>query len=171
MLYVGLPKLFKWLSVCFRLKSRWTRLSISKSFLGVPWTTALLWYLGLLCYLVYKPCKPTLFGSLISLKLCLLLFLAFFNVELLVFSITYFGHLVYTECPEMLLRSCSKEVFDEWIQLWFAMWIQKSLVLKYPWLQYMDHLTVLSGATLASPCPDAATLPWGAAGYMSLLFP
>lgn len=72
-------------------------------------------YLGLLCYLVYEPWKPTLFGSLISLKLCLLLFLAFFHVKLLVFSVTYFGHLIYTECPGMMLCSCSKEVFDEWI--------------------------------------------------------
>lgn len=132
----------------FRTKSCGTSLSISKSFLGVQWTTALLWYLGLLCYLVYEPSKPTLFGSLISLELCLLLFLACFNVELLIFSVTYFGHLVYTTCPGMMLCSCSKEVFDEWIHPWSAR-IQESLVLKYPWLQYTDHLAVLSGATLA----------------------
>lgn len=171
MLYVAILKLFKWLSVCFRLKSCWTSLSMSKSFLRVLWNTGLLWYLGLLCYLVYKPCKPTLFGSLISLKLCLLLFLTSFNVKLFVFSFIYFGHLVCTECPGMMLCSCSKEVFDEWVHSWFATRIQKSLVLKYPWLQYLDHLTVLSGATLASPCPDTATLPGGAARYMSLLFP
>jgi len=100
-------------------------LPVSESFHGVSWTTTLLWYLGLLCHHVYKPCKPTLSGSLISFKLCLLLFLPF-NVELFAFSVLYMGHLVYTVSPGMILSSYSKEAFDEWIHSWCAMWIQFS---------------------------------------------
>lgn len=66
MLDIGILKLFEWLSVCFRLKSCWTSLAVSKFLLGEPWTCASLCCLGSLCCLVYEPCKPTLFGSLIS---------------------------------------------------------------------------------------------------------
>lgn len=93
--------------VCFQFKTCSTSFSVRILSWSIMNTT-LLWCFGLLCHHVYKPCKPTLFGSLISLKLCLLLLLPF-NVELFSFSVLYFGHLVYTVSPGMMLSSCYKK--------------------------------------------------------------